>query len=345
MNYFRSRKILFACAIFVIFSSLLSANFFPSISSAQSATNPITSSPLQPQTIIPNVESPSNKIYVGIWINNIFDFRYSTGDSTLDLYLYFFWTNSNLTTIDWHFVNGYAVNPNSITLISDNSTSGVRYQIYRATAHFSTEPDARDYPFDHINITVIFDVNPHGNAVGLQWLNNQTGVDPNFENSGWQTTSIELLSSSYFYPLEITVPRAEMVITQARHDIMDSLQPFMAPIVFAFVCACSFFFNLKDKESVATRLGLITSMLVTLLLFDFTQENEIPFSPTVDLYSVFIVTVLLFMTINLLVTIFGAYKWVKRGDEKMVSRINRWGLLTSIVVPIFVFFVVFGLRP
>lgn len=345
MNNFKRRKISFACTVFVIFSLLLTVVFFPAFSSAQSATNPISSSHLQPQTIIPDVEFPSNKIYVGIWINNIFDFRYNTGDSTLDMYLYFFWTNSNLTTIDWQFVNGYPIHPNSITLISDDNVSDIKYQIYRATAHFSTEPDARDYPFDHINITVIFDVNPHGNDVSLQWISNQTGVDPNFENSDWQTTSVELSSSSYFYPLEITVPRAEMVVTQARNDIMDSLQPFMAPIVFAFVCGCSFFFNLKDKESVATRLGLITSMLVTLLLFDFTQENEIPPSPTVDLFSVFIITVLLFMAINLLVTIFGAYKWVKHGDEKIINRINRWGLLISIIIPILVFFVVFGLRP
>ncbi len=339
MNNFKSGKALFACAIFVIASSLLTVVLFSAVSSAQS-----TSSPLQPQTIVPNVEFSSDKIYVGIWITNIFDFRYTTGDSTLDMYLYFFWTNSNLTTIDWQFANGYPIDPDSVTLISDSNSSGVRYQIYRALARFVTEPDARDYPFDSLNITVIFDVNPHGNDVDLQWLSDQTGVDPYFENSGWTTTGIDLSASIHVYPLGITVPRAEMVVTQIREDIMDSLHPFIAPIVFAVVCACAFFFNLKDKDSVAARLGLITSMLVTLLLYDFTQTSEIPPSTTIDLYSVVIVTILLFMTINLLVTIFGAYEWIKRSDEKTVNRIDRWGLLTSIVVPILVFLVVFVLR-
>jgi hypothetical protein len=339
------RKLFLACIILVIASLSLTGVLFSAVSSAQSATNPTTSSPFQPQALLPNVELSSNQIYVGVWINNIFDFRYTTGDSTLDMYLYFFWTNSNLTTIDWQFANGYPVNPNSITLISDNSSSGIRYQIYRATAHFSTEPDARDYPFDPLNITVIFDVNPHGNAIGLQWLSNQTGVDPRFENSGWETTGIELSTSNYLYPLEITVPRAEMVVTQVRQDIIDSLRPFIAPIIFAVVCACSFFFNLREKESVATRLGLITSMLVTLLLFDFTQENEIPPSAVIDLYSVVIISIILFMTFNLIVTIFGAYQWAKHNNEKIVNRINHWGLLASIVVPLVVFLVLYVLRP
>jgi hypothetical protein len=109
----------------------------------------------------------------------------------------------------------------------------------------------------------------HGNNVTLSWFSDQTGIDPQFNNPGWKTDSYVLTTSIHSYPVGVQVPRAEMVIIQQRQRASTSIAPFIPPTIFAVVCAVSFLFGLKEPGSVALRIGLNTSMLVTTLLFSF----------------------------------------------------------------------------
>jgi hypothetical protein len=289
-------------------------------------------------------EIPQDQVDIGLWLINVFDYQYTQGVYTADMYIYFFWTNTNIDTIDWYFANGYPITPTAITLVANNTSTDVKYEVYRATARLSSTPDAQDFPFDKINLTITVDVFTHGQDIGLSWLTDQTGLDAKFVNSGWKTDTVKLTTSSHNYPLDVSIPRAEMVVIQQRQRITTSINPFVTPAIFALVCAVSFLFSLKEMSAVALRIGLNTSMLVTTLLFSFTISNQIPPSSTLVLYSIYLLSILIFMVSNLIVTIIGVVGWIKFRDEKRTQRANQVGFLISVIVSILIFLLFYILR-
>lgn len=305
-----------------------------------SSYQPVEFTPVFPSSS----EVAGNSVGVGLWLINIFDYQYTLGTYTADMYLYFFWTNPNITTIGWYFSNGYPITPTSVTMIANYTTSDLKYQIYRATARLTSPPDAKDFPFDTINVTVAIDVFTYGNDYTLNWLTNQTGVDPQFHNSGWKTVSLNFYSSMHTYPLGVQAPKAEMVLIQERQRASNSISPFLAPVIFSLVSAVSFLFSLKEMGAVALRIGLNTSMLVTTLLFSFNINNGIPPSSSMVLFSIFLLSVLIFMVCNLIVTIIGVVGWFKYKNERRTKLANQLGFLISIIVPIIVFLSLFFLR-
>ena len=299
---------------------------------------------LPDQLGVSGVNFENNKVYVGVWLNNIYSYQYTAGSYTIDMYLYFFWIDQNISTVDWYLINGYPINPATTVLVSSDLTGDVKYEIYRVTAACSTTPDAKDFPFDSIQLIVSVELITHGQSIEFVWLENETGLDPSFVNAGWVTTSLDLTTAMHIYPLGAALPRAEMVVTQQRQLILSNIQGIIPPTIFAIVSAFSFLFNLKDASSVGLRLGLNTSMLVTTLLFNFTVGSAIPPSSSITIYGLFILSVLIFIVLNLIVTITGFVHWFYYKNEVRARNTNRWGFIVSIVLPLVFFSLLFFLR-
>ncbi|MCW4025435.1 MAG: hypothetical protein NWF01_10450 [Candidatus Bathyarchaeota archaeon] len=296
------------------------------------------------QTSINEVDFENNTVYIGIWLNNIYRYEYTAGAYIIDFYLYFFWIDQNIETIEWYLLNGYPVNPATTVLVNSNLTGEVKYEIYRITAACSITPDAKDFPFDSIELAIVIEILTHGQNIDFVWLENETGVDPNFVNAGWVTTNIDLTTSNHVYPLDAELPRAEMVVSQQRQLVISSIQGLIPPLIFAVLSAFSFLFNLKDASSVGLRLGLNTSMLVTTLLFNFTIASSVPPSSTITLYGLFIISVLIFTVMNLIVTIAGYVQWFYYKNEQQTKATNRWGFLFSLIVPVVFFLLLYFFR-
>jgi hypothetical protein len=148
------------------FSIFLFAGLLVNPSLAEAHDEPISKMAILPmQAQSPSVQYETGTVYIGVWLIDVYNFQYQTGDYTFDFYLYFFWvtSNSNFTQIDWQLVNGYPVTPTSVVLIDRNSTGQVYHEIYRVTARCNTPPDASDYPFDTIKLELIFDLLTRGN--------------------------------------------------------------------------------------------------------------------------------------------------------------------------------------
>jgi hypothetical protein len=336
----------------VLFLSVLSILLFfggllVSLNSAEASNKSMVETQYVPmQTQATNIQYESGTVYIGIWLIDIYNFQYQTGDYTFDFYLYFFWVdpNPNITQIDWQLVNGYPVTPTSVVLIDRNLTGQVKHEIYRVTAQCNTPPDASDYPFDTIKLKLVIDLLTRGYYDNVAWLENQTGIDPEFKNAGWTTISFGLTVSQKEYPLGVEVPRASMLVTQERQRPLSSVQTFIPPIIFGIVSTFSFLFSLTEMCAVGLRIGLNTSMLVTTLLFGFTAGANIPPASTMTIYSLFLLSVLIFMVINLNVTIVGIVAWVRFKNERLVKRINRWGFVLALSLPVILFALTYFLR-
>jgi hypothetical protein len=208
----------------------------PAGGSAQPSVNQ-TDSDIGFKTV--DVIQNDNTVNVGVWLINMFGYEYRTGDYIADMYVYFYWTNPNVTTIDWHFANGYPVTPTAVTLVGNMTNGNLKAEVYRATANLNAPPDASEFPFDKINVTVAINLITHGNNLALTWMNNETGIDNKFANPGWRTISVYLESSINNYPLGVNVPRATMVLIQERQRPTQSISPFIPPLFFALVSAVS----------------------------------------------------------------------------------------------------------
>jgi len=341
--YFRfAKKRLATAHLFCLATSLLLLGSL-TIGCASVNAQPSTI-PIQNPTQTPN-EFENNTVYIGIWLVNIYSYNYLTGSYVLDFYLYFFWVDPNINGTDWYLMNGYTVNPATTVLVDQNLTGPVKYTIYRVTAQFSSTPDASNFPFDKIELGVSVELLTHGYATELKWLENQTGIDPIFQNPGWVTTDLQLTVSNHEYPLDVTLPQAEMTITQQRQQSTIIVQYLFPPLIFSIVSAFSFLFSLKDMSAVSLRIGLNSSMLVTTLLFNYAVNSNFPqSSSTIVLYTVFMTAVLTFMVLNLLVTVFGLVRWSRFKNAVEIQRINRLGFIATIGVPLLIFVVLILLR-
>ncbi len=341
-NHSRLVWFLSVLSIFLFFAGLLVS---PSAAEASDKSTVETANVTMQSEDTP-VQYENGTVYIGVWLIDVYNFQYQTGDYTFDFYLYFFWAdpNPNITQIDWQLVNGYPVTPTSVVLIDRNLTGQVKHEIYRVTAHCNTPPDASDYPFDTIKLKLIIDLLTRGYYNNVAWLENQTGIAPEFKNAGWTTISLGLTVSQQDYPLGVEVPRAEMLITQQRQRPLSSFQSFIPPLIFGIVSTFSFLFSLREMAAVGLRIGLNTSMLVTTLLFAFTAGSAVPPSSTMTIYSLFLLSVLIFMVINVNVTIVGIVAWGRYKNESLVKRINRWGFVLALSLPVILFVFVYFLR-
>ena len=340
-------KVLVVACLLGLFLLMLLALLFPSIANGQSINlTPAQADQIQSklQSQLQGVQFANHTMYMGLWVIHIYSFQYTTGTYTFDMYVYFFWTDPNITTANWYLTNGYPINSAAKILVVSNDTSNIKYEIYRVTATLNTPPDAKNYPFDQITMNVSLELINPGYTVNLAWLKNATGVDPEFNNPTWKTTNIQLSTSEHAYPLGTEAPTAVMSITQERVKQSSAIASMFPPIIFCIVSAISFLFGLKDPGSVGLRMGLNTSMLITTILFSLSLSSAIPPSSSISIFGLFMVSVLVFLSMNLVVTIVGFAHFVKFKDANFTLKINRWGFVISIILPVLLFVVLFALR-
>jgi|WetSurMetagenome_2_1015567.scaffolds.fasta_scaffold19662_1 hypothetical protein len=346
LSFFEKRKgyrklIFLGMLIFITFII-----FCPTFARSQSTENNISNDKTQSliQSQLQGTEFANQTMYLGIWVVHIYSYQYTAGTYTLDMYVYFFWTDPNVSTANWYLTNGYPINSNAKVLVASNNTGNFKYEVYRITATLNTPPDAKNFPFDQITMNISLELINPGYPLNLAWLQNQTGVDSRFVNPIWKTTNIELSVSENSYPIGSGAPEAVMSITQERIKQSSAISSLFPPIMFCIISAISFLFSLKDPPSVGLRLGLNTSMLITTILFLLSISPAIPPSTSVTVFGVFIISVIIFLSLNLIVTISGFALSARFKNEKLALRINRWGFLISIVTPVLLYLILITFR-
>jgi hypothetical protein len=342
-----SHKVLLRSILLVVLFSVGFVLFCPTLTRGQSTNTASTqSNQIQSrlQSQLQGIQFENGTVYVGIWVLHIYSFQYTSGTYTFDMYVFFFWADPSVTSANWYLTNGYPINDAAKVLVASDITGRIKYEIYRVTATLNTPPDARDYPFDQINFRVSLELINVGNPVSLTWLQNATGVDPAFVNPNWKTTNIAVSTSEHSYPLGVQAPLAEMTITQTKLKPSAALASLFPPLVFCFVSVISFLFSLKDPGSVGLRMGLNTSMLITTILFQLNISSSIPPSTSVSIFGLFSICVLVFLSLNLVVTIFGFAHFVKFKNADFTLKVNRWGFVLTIILPVVLFILLYFLR-
>jgi len=320
-------------AIPIIFLSLLILLSLNLVSGNSQAIGQVSAgnTPLVNQVI--DIGSENNTMYIGLYLIQCYGFEYKTGSYTYDFYVRFLWTDPNIKTADWYLMNGYPAYPGAKLLIDENKTGKVKWELYRVRANLNTPIEPTDYPFDRINLPISIELLTHNYNISLVWFKPATGIDPDFTIVGWSSPVYELTTSISNYPLRVE-PRADMDILLERNFYGAFLKSVFPLLIFCFVSGVGFLFKMKEDSAFALRIGIGTSMLISAVLFNISEQNDIPPVTRLTFYNAIIAAVVAFLALFLIVTILGYVEWKRSNDEKKVERINRIGFIVTLAVPI-----------
>ncbi len=277
----------------------------------------------------------NHTMYIGLYLIQCYGFEYKSGSYTYDFYVRFLWTDPNIKTADWYLMNGYPSYPGAKLLIDENKTGSVKWELYRVRANLNVPIEPTDYPFDRINLPISIELLTHNYNISLVWFTPATGIDPDFTIVGWSRPVYELSASFSNYPLRVE-PRADMDIWLERNFYGSFLKSVFPLLIFCFVSGVGFLFKMKEDSAFALRIGIGTSMLISAVLFNISEQNDIPPVTRLTLYNAIIAAVIAFLALFLIVTILGYVEWKRSNDEKKVERINSIGFMVTLAVPILI---------
>jgi hypothetical protein len=321
-----------------MFVFLLAVNVIALNSQVQAQTTTANNPALQQ---VPQINYQNKTVYVSLWLINVYSFDYKTGSYTFDMYIDYFWTDPNIATADWYLMNGYPTYPGAKLLVESNYNGSVHWEFYRVRANLNTPLEPRNYPFDVISLPISIELLPHGYNVSLVWLPSATGIGRDFKNVGWTPPTFDLSTSNDTYPVGGTSPRVDMYIIQSRSAYLAFADTILPPLIFCIVSGVSFLFRMHESNAFSLRVGIDTSMLITAVLYNINQENSIPPISQLTLYTAFIDSVFAFLSLNLIITVLGYVQYVKSQDKAKVDRLNKWGFITSLLVPAAIFLILF----
>ncbi len=82
-------------------------------------------------------------------------------------------------------------------------------------------------------------------------------------------------------------------------------------------------------------------MLITTILFQLNISSAVPPSTSISIFALFSISVLVFLSMNLVVTIFGFVHFIKYKNADFTMKVNRWGFVISIIALVLLFTVLF----
>jgi hypothetical protein len=279
----------------------------------------------------------NNTVSVGIHLIDMYNFEYTTGRYTYDMYVFFFWTDPDIPTADWYLRNGYPTYPGAKLLVDENKSGRVKWELYRVRADLAAPVEGTNYPFDRVRLPISIELLTHGHPATLVWMQKETGIDPGFTNVGWSWPAYQLTASVSHYPLGWDSPRADMIIVMNRSPFGAFMKSIFPPLVFCFVAAVCFLFRMHDASAFTLRVGITTSMLVSAVLFYFAEQDAIPPVSHLTFFHSIMVAAITFLALGLVVTVVGYAEWMRTADKEYVERLNRIGLLASVSIPLLFF--------
>ena len=101
---------------------------------------------------------------------------------------------------------------------------------------------------------------------------------------------------------------------------------------------------MDDASGLAIRIGLNASVLVTAILYNNSLLNSIPPTTQLSFWTAFITSVLSFLSFSLIIPILGYVEFRGKKREHRFKQINRWGILFSVSIPLFLFVFLYVLR-
>lgn len=302
--------------------------------SGVTASQPVLSSSSPVNASVPVME-------VGVYMISMPSFDFAKGTYSPDFYLYFRWTDDRISGSHFELMNGRPSNvPSAVQLIYENKTGPVKEEWYRVRADLFIPPDIHDYPFESGTIRLIIeDANLDSSEMVYVPLTEESGFDPDFSIPGWNIDSYTISSYEHHYPWGENSSRVVFTTNVKRGSMESVLQTMVPPLIFCLISALSFFIGVGSDELVALRYGLGTSMFIAAVMYHFSQLASLPVVGVLKLFDKFMISIYVFLAVTLIVTTLAFLARAQWNKPEFIPRINRYGAVFAIILPIITFWI------
>jgi hypothetical protein len=275
---------------------------------------------------------------VGLYIISFGNYDANKGTYTMDMYMWFRWNATSAPagfTVDkFEFMNGRASSKDRIADDTDAAT-GLREVWYRVQANLYSDPQFKQYPFDHQRLQIQFeDANLSSGKLVFRPLEQESGLDPQVKVAGWHLDRTAFSMSDKQYKWGETYSRVTFELDISREPTSTGIKTLLPPIVFCIVSGLSFFF---PAGKIAQRIGLGTSMLISAVMFHISQTSALPPLGSLILMDKIMIATYAFLGASLIVTALISVNedfWKKTQYNRYA---NLYGGLLSVLLPFLIF--------
>jgi hypothetical protein len=216
-----------------------------------------------------SAETENTDASIGLYILNLGKFDAATGSFTADFYLSMS-CRSKCPEQNFEFMNGRAA-PNAIDKIIDKPNE----KFYRIQANLNSPVDLKKFPFDTQKMQIILE-DKITTADELHYVPDikQSGIDDSVVFPGWIIKKWSVEVKEHTYPIyNETYSQYIFTIEFSRVALNSFIKTFLPVLFIMLIVLFSF---IIDPDKIPTRLGVVGSSLVGVVMFHVSIINQIP---------------------------------------------------------------------
>jgi hypothetical protein len=297
----------------------------------------------QPQAPSEDIQEPGvvfpNEMKVGVYVLSVSNFDFAVGTYSMDMFITFGWTNHSIDRPHFEIMNGKPSYSTAIEKIGENKTGDFWTMRFRARLDLFVTPTYEAYPFDSENLQVIIEESywPLKELV-YTWWPEQSDVDGMFSITGWRVNGF--LNDTWYkdYPNGDAFARLSVGVNVVRDSATGVVQSLLPPLIFCIVSGLAYLFTENKDGTIALRLGLGTSMLITAVMFYFSQMSTLPPGNQLKLLDIYMLAVYLFLALSLVVTALIYHNVAVKKMPERIPYLNKMGFIITTTLSVGVFF-------
>jgi hypothetical protein len=289
---------------------------------------------------VPQASAAPVTVEVELHVIHFGNYDASKGTYTLDFYLHLAYGNASapegFDATGFEFMNGRA---SSRELLSDETAADGRRDLwYRIQANLFSDPQFKDFPYDHQALEFTMEDSLHTTEeLEYRWATVGDGLDDDLRVAGWQIDRTEAEVTEKRYPFkdgEETYSRLTYTIQVSRPAFSATMRTFLPPAAFLLVASFSFF--LRPTEAVS-RLTLGTGMLISAVAFHLSQMVNVPVMAALTPFDRFMIASYAFIASCIFVTVALSFGEKLRLPAAVIKLANRWGAVAAIALPLLLY--------
>ena len=238
--------------------------------------------------LTPGAQAEDSKLVnVGAYVNQIRDVDLKSQSFSVDIYVWFKWTNPNLSPDKtFEFMNTFDPSSSVVKETYEKSyqlASGEYYQVIRYQGRFSSNISLRSYPFDNQKLEIIFEDNAlTTNNLLYTVKTGDVTVNQDLALPGYKLSAPNIKILGQQYPTDFGSPVAGNKDKYSRvvisFEITRPFLPYLLKLIFpiflvVMIAGLAFWII---PEEVEARVGMVVTSLLTLVALQITTNSNLP---------------------------------------------------------------------
>ena len=272
---------------------------------------------------------------VGIYVINLGKFDIATGSFTADFYLSMN-CNSVCISEDFEFMNGRATSVDKII-------NKPNEKFYRIQANLNSPINLKRFPFDTQRMQILIEDKIHPvNEIRYVPMKKESGIDSSIVFTGWNIDEWEAVTNQHEYGVYDEVYSQYIFNINISRIVVNSFIKTFLPIIFIVLVALFTF--LLDPDKIAIRLTLLSSSLISAVMFNISITNQIPPVGYLTFADKFMMLTYFILLVSFVITVVLLQLFEMKKNE-LVERLHRTTeysmfIITPILyINLFVFFI------